>query len=123
MEIQYSFNNLDLYTLDWIDDHISLNVIYLSMTAQVTRTAYIWRTPQVNTKSKGGSSHRTGTLVRGQLGQKVRQLRSVSEDCPRLGQPIASLLIAFEVGKRHREPDPRLGETRIGRDDLLVVRQ
>ena len=55
MEIQYSFNNLDLYTLDWIDDHISLNVIYLSMTAQVTRTAYIWRTPQVHTKSKGAA--------------------------------------------------------------------
>ena len=31
MEIQYSFNILDLYTLYWIHCHISLNVICLSI--------------------------------------------------------------------------------------------
>lgn len=122
MEIQYSSNVLDLYTLYWIHCHISLNVIFraiwLKSPAQPTSDELL-----KSTRNPGVSPHRTGTLVRGQLGQKVRQLRSVREDCPRLGQPIASLLIAFEVGKRHREPDPRLSETRIGRDDLLVVRQ
>ena len=58
-----------------------------------------------------------------QPGQKVRELRSVREDFPRFGQPIASLLIAVEVDKRHREPDPRFREPRIGRDDLTNVVQ
>lgn len=31
MEIQYSFNILDLYTLYWIHCHISLNVIFLAI--------------------------------------------------------------------------------------------
>ena len=31
VEIQHTFNILDLYTLHWIDDHVSLNVIFLAI--------------------------------------------------------------------------------------------